>query len=157
MTWPTYYTVTFGTSPQPASPPSPTEQLAIDARKLASEGRDLSRVTAAIDQENRARQRNIEKSLEATLELAKLSNSGKTRITKEFILAYQASNGETKMIRGVEFPDYREDKTKDDFEVRVVMDTVKGGEPVGKFLWSMKNLKDALADKNIVYRIAYID
>lgn len=149
-----WITFTLGT---PTPPPTPAEQLAKEARELAKEGKDLGPVTYAIDNAKREHQRSIERSLDNVVELSKLSESGKTRVSKEFMLVYQAHNGEAKTIRGVDF-DTRDDKSKDVAGyARVILDVPCGGEPVGKFLWSMKNLKDNLADKNILYRIAYID
>lgn len=154
---PWIFTINYGTPPQPPTPPSPAGQLADEARELARQGRDLGSVTYAIESTERARRRSIEESLEATLELEKLSSSGKTRITKEFILAYQSKDGTTGTVRGVEFPDHREDKTKDDCETRVVLDVVNGGAPVGKFHASITKLKETLTDKGFMRRIAYID
>jgi hypothetical protein len=145
----------FRTSLNP-TPATPAEQLAADARKLASEGKDLSSVTSAIDAEKRNRQRAIEKSLDATLELQKLSDAGKSRVSREFILVYQASGGQTKTVRGVEWPDDREDKTKNDYVTRVLLDA-PGSAPFTRIQYSLGRFKEYLKDSNILYRIAYID
>jgi hypothetical protein len=137
----------------PPKPPSPADQLAADARKLAKEGKDLSSVTCAIDSAERERQRGIEKSLDATLELQKLSDTGKTRVTKEFILVYQVGD-KAKTVRGVEWPDDRTDKTKNDYKTRVLI------EHIGLIAASyhcMAALEESLVKAKILYRVAYID
>lgn len=145
---PSWYTPT----PKPPTPPTPAQRIADEVAQL---GRDhsanLGEITRAVNEVEAERRATAEKAVTGALDIAKLG-SPKTR---RFRLAWQHSDKSIKVAEGIEFPDDRKDKSKEDYAVRVYLDHTF--DALGRSQYSMKKLREDLDERKIVYIIAYID
>lgn len=149
LVWPTL-------PPKPTPPLSPTQRLASDIAQLIHDGRDVGAIKEALADIEKRRHDTVHYALRATLDLAK---NGDAKARRFRLAYYDKQCHGTEIIEGIEFPDERQDNSKEDHKSRVFLDIIPEGTalPGVRFYNSMKSLREFLDEQKIIYLIDYID